>query len=96
MNLKYESPLISVYEFCYAAGLGLKIGGLEKKEAQEIRDLNDFLKLKDKVKDVLKENDSLDEYPDGKRLKNLILGCRIKGEMSEDAQALFDMGYEEK
>ena len=96
MKLKAESPLISVDEFCYAAGLGLKISGMEEKAAEGIRDMVDFLKLKDKVKELLREDKNLDEYPQGERLKSLILGCRIRGEMSEDARALFDMGYQNK
>lgn len=93
MKLKNESPLISVYEFCYAAGLGLKIMGTAEEKAKELRDSEDFSDMKSKVQEMVHDSLKFDDYPNGGRLKSLITGCRIRGEMSEDARSLFDMGY---
>ncbi len=96
MKAKAESPLISVYEFCYAAGLGWKIMGIPEEEAAQLKQL-EFLELKEKVQKAVSESGAFADVPDGERLKRLIVGCRIKaGEMSEDARALFDMGFSGK
>lgn len=93
MKLRNESPLISVYEFCYAAGLGLKVMGVAAEEAAGYKDAESFQDMKTSVQEMVKESDKFEDYPNGPRLQSLITGCRIRGEMSEDARALFDMGY---
>lgn len=93
MKARMESPLISVYEFCYAAGLGLKIMGTSAEEAEQLKNL-EFLEFKSKVQDAVRGSQAFADAANGERLKSLIVGCRIKkGEMSEDARALFDMGF---
>lgn len=96
MKLKNESPIISVPEFSYAAGLCCKIMGLPAEQASEYRNANEFSAMKDKVQEQVKESDLFGGYPNGDRLKSLVSGCRIRGELSEEARLLFDMGYEDK
>lgn len=94
MKAQAESPLISVYEFCYAAGLGLKITGMSAEEKEQLKAL-EFLDMKAKVQDMVRGSEAFTDIANGERLKSLIVGCRIKkGEMSEDARALFDMGFD--
>lgn len=94
MKAKEESPLISVYEFCYAAGLGLNIMGVPVDKAEAWRKEEDFLKFKAQIQNEVKESDAFEAYPNGERLKNLIVGCRVGGSMSQDARILFDMGFQ--
>ncbi|MDO4343785.1 MAG: DUF3837 family protein [Eubacteriales bacterium] len=93
LKAREESPLISVYEFCYAAGLGLRIMEIQWETAEKIRDTEDFISVKNKVQEMVKDSQAFENYPNGLRLKNLIAGCRIGGQMSEEARLLFDMGF---
>lgn len=93
MKAKEESPLISVYEFCYAAGLGLRVMGIPAAEAEKLRGEEDFLELKKKVQELVKDSAAFADYPNGGRLQSLITGCRFKGQMAPEAYELFDMGY---
>lgn len=94
MKAKEESPLISVYEYCYAAGLGMKIVGAPAEKAEGLRAQEDFLELKKQIKEQIKDSAAFEDYPGGPRLKSLITGCRFKGQMSDEARELFDMGYQ--
>lgn len=94
MKATEESPLISVYEFCYAAGLGLRVMGIPAAEAEKLRGEEDFLELKKKVQELVKDSAAFADYPNGGRLQSLLTGCRYKGEMTDEARELFDMGFE--
>ena len=93
MKATEESPLISVYEFCYAAGLGLRVMGVSAEEAGKLRETEDFQKLKEKVQKLARESAAFADYPNGGRLQSLLTGCRYKGEMTDEARELFDMGF---
>lgn len=93
MKAREESPLISVYEFCYAAGLGLRVMGIPAKEAGKLREEEEFLELKKQVQEMAEASGAFAEYPNGPRLQSLLTGCRFKGPMSREARELFDMGY---
>lgn len=96
MAAKMESPLISVYEFCYAAGFGCKIMGLPKEKTEELSCIADFADLKQQVQDLARaQKAAFEEDPQKTRLHSLLVGCRCRGELDEDARALFEMGCEE-
>ena len=96
MKLKNESPLISVPEFCYAAGLGCRIMGVIETDKNALQNEEVFGNLKEQVQQLARGSESFANIPNGDRLKSLIVGCRIRGEMSEEARRLFDMGYDGK
>ncbi len=93
MKTKEESPLISVYEFCYAAGLGLRVMGVPEAEVKKLCQEEDFLKLKEKVQEMAKKSAAFADYPGGIRLQSLLVGCRYKGGMTQEAYELLDMGF---
>lgn len=93
MKLKNESPLISVFEFCYAAGLGCRIMGMDAGQFEKFRNAEAFMDMKAEVQELVKSSEKFADDPQKERLKNLIAGCRIRGDLSEDARLLFDMGY---
>ena len=96
MKIKEESPLISVYEFCYAAGLGCKIMKVPDEEADRLTDMESFADFKACVQELTKASeDAFSAYPNGTRLYRLLMGCRYKGQMDADAIKLFQMGFGE-
>ncbi|MDO4523243.1 MAG: DUF3837 family protein [Eubacteriales bacterium] len=92
MKARMESPLISVYEFCYAAGLGLH--GLEASQEtiEALHSLASFAEFKSQVQKLAEESDRWETVPFGERLRSLLHGCRIEGELNADAWTLFGMG----
>lgn len=94
IKARAESPLISVYEFCYAAGLGLRIMDCPKEQARQMVTEKTFAEFKAQVRELAAQSQAFADVPDGARLKSLITGCRIRGEFSEEARQLFYMGYE--
>ena len=96
MTVPVEAPLISVYEYCYALGLGASVMKLPKETAEELKNMDDFSALKERASSIIKASEDVwDTIENGQRLKFLILGCRIHAEMNEDARWLFDLGYKE-
>lgn len=93
MKSKQQCPLISAHEYCYAAGLGLKVMGISRDEAQKIRDSEKLEEMYEVVDGLVKASERFAVYPNGEKLKQLILDCRIKETITEDSRALFDMGY---
>lgn len=94
IRAKMESPLISVYEFCNAAGLGLKALGASEEQMRELAD-GTFADFKMQVQALVKESGAFAGDPDRERLKSLIAGCRVRGEFSGEARQLLEMGYHE-
>ena len=93
MNNSYEAPLISAYEYCYAAGYALFRMGASQETVKEVGQIQGFEELKGKMKELTEEADAWGNFPQGERLKELITGCRIKNkEIDEDARELFHMG----
>lgn len=94
MAAKEESPLISAYEFCYAAGLGCRAMHVAQEEAEALIASETFVDFKTRIQDKVKDaSDLFGAVPNGERLLSLIRSCRFRGEMDEDARALFQMGY---
>lgn len=93
LRVPNESPLISVYEFCYAAGFGLFKMNASLETVDEIRKITDFEELKKRMHDLVLASDIWDQFPEGERLKKLIAGCRLKNrQLDGDSAALFEMG----
>lgn len=93
LKVPVESPIISVYEFCYASGYGLYKMNASAETIEEIRKITDFEQLKQKMHEIVSGSDIWDSFPEGERLKSLILGCRLKDrQMNEDSRELFEMG----
>ncbi len=96
MAAKEESPLISAYEFCYAAGLGCRILGLAPEKTRELAKTDDFAQFKQRVQELTRNaEDAFAEYPNGSRLYSLLTGCRYKGAMNADARKLFELGLQD-
>ncbi|MDO4299596.1 MAG: DUF3837 family protein [Lachnospiraceae bacterium] len=93
MKSKQQCPLISVHEYCYSAGLGLKVMGVSREEAQKIRNSENLEEMYETVDPLVKASERFAAYPNGEKLKQLILDCRVKETITEDSRALFDMGY---
>lgn len=94
MKAKKESPLISVYEFCYAAGLSARMMDMPRSRAEELIQMDSFADFKKQIQELAKASGLFAGYPDGERLQHLVVSCRHKGQMDEDARALFEMGYQ--
>ncbi|MGN0353601.1 MAG: DUF3837 family protein [Muricoprocola sp.] len=96
MTVPVEAPLISIYEYCYALGLGASIMKLPKEMTEELKNMDDFSTLKEKASSIIKASgDVWDSIENGQRLRSLLLGCRIHAKMDDDARWLFDLGYQE-
>lgn len=93
LKIRDESPLISVYEFCYAVGYTLKTLHAPETLAEEFRALTDFEEWKTRAAELVNDAAQKGEIDPEGRLTRLICGCRIRGELSEDACALFEMGF---
>lgn len=97
MAARAESPLISVYEFCYAAGLGCRIAQVPQEEAGRMIAAESFADFKEQIQRRCEDAGGMfASFPDGERLHSLIAGCRHRGELDEDARALFEMGFQTK
>ncbi len=96
MAAEKESPLISAYEFCYAAGLGCRVMGVPQEKAQTLRDMDSFEEMKKQMQEMTRENREIfGGVLHGERLCSLLLGCRFHGQADADARALFQTGYEQ-
>lgn len=96
MAAKEESPLISVYEFCYAAGIGCRILQLPREETEQLLAAETFPDFKTQIQNRMRgEEEAFLKAEHGKRLYRLIVSCRHKGQMDEDARSLFADGYSE-
>lgn len=93
MELKNESPLISVPEFSYAAGLGCHIMEMDTEQVKQLLQIPVFQDMKEQIQHLAKESEKFADYPNGNRLQSLIVGCRIRGEMLDEAKELFEMGF---
>lgn len=93
MRSSQECPLISVYEFCYAAGFGLRLMKETKEKTEELKSITDFQELKKEMAGLVWGFEGWESLEHGEKLKRLLLTCRITGSLDEDALALFDMGY---
>lgn len=93
MRLRNESPLISVPEFCYAAGLACSIMEMDAEQTNTFSKSDDFQELKQTIQHLVKESDKFSDDLEETRLQSLIVSCRIDGEMSDEGRELFEMGY---
>ncbi|MDO4633875.1 MAG: DUF3837 family protein [Eubacteriales bacterium] len=94
LKARVESPLISVYEFCFATGLGLSRTNAPEALKEELCQETEFADLKKKVQKYAEESSGWESFPYGERLRNLLLGCRIYEPINEDAQTLLKMGLQ--
>lgn len=93
LQVPIESPIISVYEFCYICGYGLNKMNASAEVIEEIRGITDFELLKKKIHETVGSSDVWESIPQGERLKSLILGCRLKNrQIDGQARELFEMG----
>lgn len=92
LKIRQESPLISAPEFCFAAGLAAAYMELSEEQAKELCQLQDFEELKARMRELVKASEVWESIPEGERLKSLILGCRIREEITDEARELFEMG----
>ena len=93
MNNSYEAPLISAYEYCYAAGYALFRMSASAETVEAVGRIQDFDELKETMKEMAEAWDGWQQFERGERLKELLTGCRIKKkEIDEDARVLFHMG----
>ncbi len=91
---KEESPLISAYEFCYAAGLACQVLRLSREEAEQLAAPGDFAVWKANVQERVRAGrEAFRAREHGDRLYRLVSGCRHRGQMTEAARQLFWAGY---
>lgn len=94
MKSKWDAPLISELEFCYAAGLGLKKMGTEEAIVNELRGIKEFDEFRKRVMELVRTSEVWGTFEYGEKLKKLLLTCRINGSLNENTSTLFDMGYQ--
>lgn len=93
LKCKSESPLISPAEFCCAAGVAVKVIGMDDEFAMHLRSMGTV----DEMKKVLfpKLEAVKGEYQEdeiNKRLLHLLLSCKVEGEVTDEIREIFDMG----
>lgn len=94
MKSRWAAPLISALEYSYAAGLGLRKMGTDSATADALKQMDDFVAFRDKVKELVKASDVWSTFEHGEKLKELLLTCRVKDKLDENTRTLFDMGYQ--
>lgn len=92
MSIKNESPLLSVYEYCYAVGFALSRMGADDALTAELRGFDDMEQWKARVNPLVKEAAAWERFSGGTRLRDLLLGCRISEKINAEALELFEMG----
>ena len=94
LNIRQESPIISVAEFYFAAGLAAQKMNLLQEQKDALLQIADFEELKTVVRDLVNGSDVWESFPQGARLQRLLAGCRLRAQIEEEAKELFAMGLE--
>lgn len=93
LKCKSESPLISPAEFCCAAGVAVKVIGLDDEFAEHFRAMGTVEEMKEILFPKLEA--VKEEYQDdgvNQRLLHLLLSCKVEGEVTDEIREIFDMG----
>lgn len=93
LKCKSESPLISPAEFCCAAGVAVKVIGLDERFVNKFRSLDSVAEMKEVLFPELEAvKEEYQEDAVNKRLIHLLLSCKVEGEVTDELREIFDMG----
>ncbi len=92
LNIRQESPIISVAEFYFAVGLAAQKLHLTQEQNTALLRITDFEELKAAVRDLVNSSDVWESFPQGTRLQRLLAGCRLRAQIDDEAKELFSMG----
>lgn len=94
LNIRQESPIISVAEFYFAAGLAAQKMDLSQEQKEALLQIADFEELKTVVRNLINGSEIWGSFPQGARLQRLLSGCRLRAQIDDEAKELFPMGLQ--
>lgn len=91
MVCKNESPLISPAEYLYSCALALKRLDAGEQQWQAVRDSKTIEALRAELTPFFEnKQEQFREDPPGHRLLQLLVKCRMEGEISDEVRKLMD------